>query len=154
MHSVTPLDKNPPAERLGAWTHHMPFVPQKLNAIPSEDLGQRSRPTRGGTVRRHNRLQIEITYYPDSQLFISVFSASGQFVADKLILLVTTKPLRRRPDLTYSCASRCRATYIRIKVLLHCPVCLSRSELSMQHMFWMGAHKMLRTLKCSSVSEK
>ena len=30
----------------------------------------------------------------------------------------------------------------------------SRSELSMQHMFWMGARKRFRTLKCRSVSEK
>ena len=30
----------------------------------------------------------------------------------------------------------------------------SRSEISVQQMFWMGARKMFRTLKCSSVSEK
>ena len=49
----------------------------------------------------HNRLQIAIIYYADSLLFISAgFSASGQFAAAELILLVTTKPLRQRPDQT------------------------------------------------------
>ena len=39
VHSVTPLDTNPPAERLRAWTHHLRYVPQKLISIPSEDFG-------------------------------------------------------------------------------------------------------------------
>ena len=38
VHSVTPLDTTPPAERLRAWTHHLRSVPQKLKSIPSEDL--------------------------------------------------------------------------------------------------------------------
>ena len=39
VHSVTPLDTNPPAEQLRAGTHHLRSVPQKLKSIPSEDLG-------------------------------------------------------------------------------------------------------------------
>ena len=39
VHSITPLDTNPPAERLRAWIHHLRSVPQKLKSIPSEDLG-------------------------------------------------------------------------------------------------------------------
>ena len=39
MHSVTPLDTNPPAERLRVWTHHLRSVPQKLKSILSEELG-------------------------------------------------------------------------------------------------------------------
>ena len=38
-HSVTPLDTNPPSERLRAWTHHLRSVPHKLKSIPAEDLG-------------------------------------------------------------------------------------------------------------------
>ena len=48
-----------------------------------------------GDIRR---LQIEITIYPDSLLFISTFFASGQFVAAELVPITTTKPLRRRQD--------------------------------------------------------
>ena len=47
-----------------------------------------------GEIRR---LKIEITIYP--AVHLSVF-ASGQFAADKLIHITTTKPLRRRPDQT------------------------------------------------------
>ena len=39
VHSVTPLDTHPPAERLKTLTHHLRSVPQKLKSIPSEDLG-------------------------------------------------------------------------------------------------------------------
>ena len=39
VHSVTPLDTNPPAERPRAWTHHMRSVPPKLKSLPSEDMG-------------------------------------------------------------------------------------------------------------------
>ena len=39
VHSVTPLDTNPPAERLRAWTDHLRSVPQTLKSIPSEDMG-------------------------------------------------------------------------------------------------------------------
>ena len=35
-----------------------------------------------------------------SAVHLSGFSASGQFAAAELILLVTTKPLQRRPDRT------------------------------------------------------
>ena len=38
VHSVTPLDTNPPAERLRAWIHHLRSVPQKPKSIPSKDL--------------------------------------------------------------------------------------------------------------------
>ena len=38
MHSVTPLDTNPPAKRLRAWSHHLRSVPHKLKSIPSDDL--------------------------------------------------------------------------------------------------------------------
>ena len=61
---------------------------------------QRSRPTRGGTVRRHtiackSRSTIILT-----AVRLSGSSASGQFAAAELILISTTKPLRRRPDRT------------------------------------------------------
>ena len=42
VHSVTPLNENPPAERLRVWAHHLRSVPQKLTSIPSEDLGLES----------------------------------------------------------------------------------------------------------------
>ena len=38
VHSVTPLDKNPPAEQLSAWAHHLRSVPQNLKSISSENL--------------------------------------------------------------------------------------------------------------------
>ena len=38
VHSVTLVDKNPPAERLRAWTH-LRSVPHKFTYIPSEDFG-------------------------------------------------------------------------------------------------------------------
>ena len=64
---------------------------------------QRSRPTRGGTVRRHtiackSRSTIILTVCCSSQRVF--FSASGQFAAAEQILISTTKPLRRRPDRT------------------------------------------------------
>ena len=43
----------------------------------------------------HNRLQFEITYYPDSLLFIS-----AGFLPRISSAAATTKPLRRRPDRT------------------------------------------------------
>ena len=39
MQPVTPLDTNPPDERLRAWTHHLRSVPHKLKSIPYEGLG-------------------------------------------------------------------------------------------------------------------
>ena len=44
--------------------------------------------------------QTENNYYPDSAVHLSGFSASGQFAPAELILLMTTKSLRRRPDRT------------------------------------------------------
>ena len=38
-HSVTPLNTNPPAERLRPRTHHLRSVPQKLKSIPSDGPG-------------------------------------------------------------------------------------------------------------------
>ena len=62
---------------------------------------QRSRPTRGGTVRQQTTPANRVYYYLDSLLFVSAFfSASGQFTAAELILNSATKPLRRRPDRT------------------------------------------------------
>ena len=102
-------------------------------------------------------------HYPDSLLFISAgFLPRVSVAAAELILLMTTKSLRRRPDRTLFMlppdvgrrTSESRPCY---KVSLS-RVCSQRhqsmSELSMQQMFWMGARKMFRTLKCSSVSEK
>ena len=59
-------------------------------------LFQRSRHTRGGTVRRHT-----IACKSRSPTILTVCCSSQRvFAAAKLILLVTTKPLRRRPDRT------------------------------------------------------
>ena len=39
VHFFTPLNNKNSAERLRALTHHLRSVPQKLNSIPSKDLG-------------------------------------------------------------------------------------------------------------------
>ena len=61
---------------------------------------QRSRPTRGGTVRQQTTPTNRDHYYPDSAVRLSGFSVSGQFAVAELILNSTTKPLRRRSDRT------------------------------------------------------
>ena len=98
---------------------HIPHPQHRpIGARGSKDLGLLVVEL-SGDIRR---LQIEITIYPDSLLFISAFlGASGQFAEAELISL--SRPQSHYEDdrtIPYSCSSRYWAMYIRIQVLLKC----------------------------------
>ena len=114
---------------------------------------QRPLPTRGGTAGDTQRLQIEINYYPDSLLSISAGFLPPPPTHDHKVATKTTGPntIHAPLDVGRRISRPCyKVSLSRLCSQRH----QSRSELSMQQMFCMGARKMFRTCKCSSVSEK
>ena len=124
---------------------------------------QRSRPTRGGTVRRHtiackSRSHTILTVCCSSQrvFYLGSFrSGLSDPTRDHKTTTKTTGPnsTPAPPDVGRRTTDfrPCYKVHLsRLCSQLH----QSRSELSMQQMFWMGARKMFRTFTCSSVSEK
>ena len=118
---------------------------------------QRSRATRGGTVRQQTTPANR-----DSLLFVLAgFLPRVSSHAAELIHNSTTKPLRRRPDRTQRLlilmvgdTSVSRA-YRQVSLPSMWPRRhQARSKLLVHQMYWMGACEMFRTLKCSTVSEK
>ena len=106
----------------------------------------------------HNRLQIEITYYPDSLLFV-LAGFLPRVSSQRLNWSYSWPQNRYEDDRTepYSCSSRCRGTYIRIQTLLQStpvPLVLATSpsrgvSYQCNRCSGMGARKMFRTLQCS-----
>ena len=89
---------------------------------------QRSRPTRGGTVRRQTTPANRDHLYPDSLMLVS---ASGQFAAAELILISTTSRYDDDRSEPNSCSFRWWATYIQIQALLQVPLsCMYRNVTS------------------------
>ena len=124
---------------------------------------QRSRPTRGGTVRQHtiackSRSTIILTVCCSSQRVICLGSVRSGWTAphfDHKAATSTTGPYPTpAPSDGGRHTSESRA-YCQVSLPSMCPIChQSRSKLPVHQMYWMGACEMFRTLKCSTVSEK
>ena len=120
-----------------------------------------SRPTRGGTVRRHtiackSRSPTILTVgYSSQRVFClrSVRSGWTDPTRDHRAATKTNGPnsTHAPPDVGRR-ASESRP-YYKVSLSRLCSQRhQSRSELSMQYMFWMGVRKMFQDLKCSSES--